>query len=241
MRRPTAASWLLAALLPFAHALRLPAIALSPQDAAASVCIFACGDVLSQKIEALSLPRRAPAVGLEPSVAVRRTVSTAAVRRTLSAAALGSIYGGALLPFVYQLAEGLFPGVGPLRVLAKVLVSCGLLSTFGNYFSLFWRRVAQPAPAEPLRERLARCAASVNAEMPSVLSHDLRVWPAYDCITFALIPPAVRPLTCALVSVCWNVYIAYVAAASTASAAAELQVVRSVAERRTPVAPAYSS
>ena len=125
-----------------------------------------------------------------------------------------------MLPFVYQLAEGLFPGVSPLKVAAKVLVSCSLLSTIGNWFSLMWRRVAQPTPrpGERLGARLRRCRDSVNAEMPSVLSHDLRVWPAYDVITFAAIPPPLRPFTCAVVSVCWAVYISYVAAAAERSA-----------------------
>ena len=33
---------------------------------------------------------------------------------------LGAIYGGVMLPFVYQFAESLFPGVSPAKVLAKV-------------------------------------------------------------------------------------------------------------------------
>mmetsp|Transcript_28760 Transcript_28760/g.67827 ORF Transcript_28760/g.67827 Transcript_28760/m.67827 type:complete len:141 (-) Transcript_28760:140-562(-) len=120
-----------------------------------------------------------------------------------------------MLPFVYQLAEGLFPGVSPAKVAAKVVVSCSLLSTLGNWFSLMWRRLAQPArEGERLAARLRRCRDSVNAEMPSVLSHDLRVWPAYDVLTFSMIPPPLRPFTCALVSVCWAVYISYVAAAA---------------------------
>mmetsp|Transcript_8217 Transcript_8217/g.16538 ORF Transcript_8217/g.16538 Transcript_8217/m.16538 type:complete len:133 (+) Transcript_8217:92-490(+) len=121
-----------------------------------------------------------------------------------------------MLPTTYQLAEALFPGVTPRTVLLKVAVSCSLLSTFGNWFSLMWRRCFQPSPhpSESLAARLARCCRSVNADMLSVLAHDLRVWPAYDIITFAVIPPSVRPLSCAFVSTCWATYIAYRAAAT---------------------------
>jgi len=179
----------------------LPPLAfhLSPQHAAASACIFAAGDLVSQQIEA----RGAGSAAKE------------GVQRSASAAALGSVYGGLMLPFVYQLAEGLFPGVSPAKVAAKVLVSVSLLSTLGNWFSLMWRRLAQPArEGERLAARLRRCRDSVNSEMPSVLSHDLRVWPAYDVLTFSMIPPPLRPFTCALVSVCWAVYMSYVAAAA---------------------------
>ena len=200
-------------------ALQLPtlsplAIDLSPAHTAASVCIFAAGDLVSQQIE-----RRdsAPHCAAPPL--------SRGVQRTVSAAALGSVYGGLMLPFVYQLAEGLFPGVSLLKVAAKVLLSCSLLSTIGNWFSLMWRQVAQPTPrpGERLGARLLRCRNSVNAEMPSVFLHDLRVWPAYDVITFAAIPPPLRPFTCAVVSVCWAVYISYVAAAAERRRSPSLQ------------------
>lgn len=199
-------------------ALQLPplpplAFHISPQHAAASACIFAAGDLVSQQIEARSAAEEREEVcsTLAPTLAC----SSSGVQRSASAAALGSVYGGLMLPFVYQLAEGLFPGVSPAKVAAKVVVSCSLLSTLGNWFSLMWRRLAQaPREGESLAVRLRRCRDSVNAEMPSVLSHDLRVWPAYDVLTFSVIPPPLRPFTCALVSVCWAVYISYVAAAA---------------------------
>ena len=110
--------------------------------------------------------------------------------------------------------SSLQPLVLALQVLAKVIVSCSLLSTLGNYFSLLWRRYAQPSPqpGEGLACRLSRCCCTVTAEMPSVLSADLRVWPAYDVITFAVIPPLVRPFATAFVSTAWHTYMAYRAA-----------------------------
>ena len=133
-----------------AASLRLPPISLAPRDAVTAVCIFACGDVVSQKIEHMA------------KACVRdgasRTSLAERARRTSSAAALGSFYGGAVIPAVYQLAEGLFPGVSPRNVAAKVAVSCGVLSTFGNWFSLMWRRCVQPSPTpdETLLARLSR-------------------------------------------------------------------------------------
>ena len=97
--------------------------------------------------------------------------------------------------------------------LRHVVVSCSLLSTFGNWFSLLWRRMAQPSPlGESLVRRLSRCCCTVTAEMPSVLRDDVRVWPAYDVVTFALIPPLMRPFTTAVVSTCWHTYMAFRAA-----------------------------
>ena len=122
-------------------ALQLPplpplAFHLSPQHAAASACIFAAGDLVSQQIEARSARSARSAAQeseevcstLAPTLASR----SSGVQRSASAAALGSVYGGLMLPFVYQLAEGLFPGVSPAKVAAKVIVSCSLLSTVGK-------------------------------------------------------------------------------------------------------------
>ena len=119
-------------------ALQLPplpplAFHISPQHAAASACIFAAGDLVSQQIEARSA-RSAAEESEEVCSTFAPTLacSSSGVQRSASAAALGSVYGGLMLPFVYQLAEGLFPGVSPAKVAAKVVVSCSLLSTLGK-------------------------------------------------------------------------------------------------------------
>ena len=119
-------------------ALQLPplpplAFHISPQHAAASACIFAAGDLVSQQIEARSA-RSAAEESEEVCSTLAPTLacSSSGVQRSASAAALGSVYGGLMLPFVYQLAEGLFPGVSPAKVAAKVVVSCSLLSTLGK-------------------------------------------------------------------------------------------------------------
>ena len=197
--------------------LSMPAITLTPRDALASVVIFAAGDLISQQLELRpALPPRPLETGRRGSLK-----PTIRPRRVLSAAGLGLVYGGVLLPSVYQLAEGLFPGVSPRTVLAKVLLACSLLSTFGNYFSMFWRRCAQPSPAPPgtesLGQRFSRVGRSVTADMPSVLKADMCVWPAYDTLNFALIPPFVRPLTTVLVATCWHTFIAYSAAVPKAA------------------------
>jgi len=213
MRMLTSRSILVLPLLaPVVASLRLPPIAITPHDAITSVCIFACGDVVSQQIE-----KQSSAPKWQRGSLAARPLPVLEARRTGSAAVLGAIYGGVMLPFVYQLAEGLFPGVSARNVVLKVLVSCGLLSTFGNYFSLSFRRFVQPSPGEGAWARLKRTIASVNADMWGVLKADVRVWPLYDIITFSLIPPHRRPFATAIVSVCWHTYVAFVAAATCAA------------------------
>lgn len=207
--------------------LSMPAVTLTPRDALASVVIFATGDILSQHLEQRpSLPRRLkPTEPVAGAAALGRRSSlkpTIRPQRVLSAAGLGLVYGGALLPSVYQLAEGLFPGVSLRTVMAKTLLACSLLSTFGNWFSLMWRRCAQPSPAPPgvesFAQRLSRVSSSVAEDMPSVFKADMRVWPAYDTLSFSVIPPLVRPLTTVIVSTMWHTFIAYRAAVPRATA-----------------------
>jgi hypothetical protein len=116
------------------------------------------------------------------------------------------VWGGACSPQVYQLSEWLIPGRSARRVLMKVGVSCGILSTCGNWVNMFVRRAATGTAS------LAETLAAVNSDLPRVMRHDLCVWPFYDVLCFSVIPPPLRPATTACVNACWACYVSFVAA-----------------------------
>jgi len=92
-----------------------------------------------------------------------------------------------------------------------MVVSVSVLSTGGNWFNMFWRRMA--ASSLPVRQRVAEVTAAVNKDLVShVIVDDLRVWPVYDVICFAAIPPAARPISTAIVLCGWSTYISIVSA-----------------------------
>jgi hypothetical protein len=54
---------------------------------------------------------------------------------------LGILWAGLSVPFVYSSIEGLLPGSSSIgRVLLKMVISCSILSTAGNYVTMFFRR-----------------------------------------------------------------------------------------------------
>lgn len=169
-------------------------LVITPRQLTTGGAIFGLGDVVAQQIER-------PSGGLK--------IET---RRLAVSAVLGTAYGGCFLPLTYQLAEALFPGRTLQNVVLKVCVSCGILSTAGNYFSMFCRRLCSSGdfPSD-LSERVAAVCASVNADYPSVLRHDLSLWPAYDLLCFSVCPVALRATVTAFVSVCWQTYVSVVA------------------------------
>ena len=96
----------------------------------------------------------------------------------MKATGIGMLYGGLMIPFVYQLAEASFPGRSPKKIMLKTLLSCGMLSTGGNWLSLFARRVlGAPHDDESLHDRVLRCCDSVNAIFHNVILDDLKIWP----------------------------------------------------------------
>lgn len=126
--------------------------------------------------------------------------------RLRSAIALGGVWGGVCSPQVYQLAEWLLPGRSPKRVLMKVGVSCGVLSSCGNWVNMFMRRASSGEAS------LADAIQAVNADLPRVMLHDLCVWPFYDVLCFSVIPPPCRPAATACVNAGWACYVSFVAA-----------------------------
>lgn len=188
---------LAALLLPLVQG-ALP-IAISRTDLARGAILFGSGDAAAQFLAQHEFSGSLHTASLDKP-------------RLCKATAIGTVYGGLLLPFVYQLAETLFPGRTPHSVLAKTALSCGLLSTGGNYFSLLMRRLLAPTHVidEHFGDRLIRCIDSVNSMFHNVILDDLRVWPLYDVLCFSTIPPSFRPTATSVVSVCWHTYVSYV-------------------------------
>lgn len=126
--------------------------------------------------------------------------------RICFAVALGAVWAGACSPQVYALGEFLLPGRSVVRVLCKVGISCGILSTAGNWINMFARRASSGTAS------LSEIVSMVNKDLWEVIVDDLRVWPLYDVVCFSLIPPAVRPATTAVANAAWATYISLVAA-----------------------------
>ena len=185
--------WLMSFFFRSAFSTRIR-IQLTKREFAQGAALFGAGDLVAQ--------------GLEGSSAIDVDSD-----RLVKATGIGSIYGGLLIPTVYQLAESLFPGRTPRNVLLKTALSCSMLSTGGNYASLLARRVLGSPwiEEESLFVRFGRCLDSVNSVFQGVLLNDLRVWPLYDMFCFTLIPAQLRPTATACVSVCWHTYLSFVA------------------------------
>ena len=128
-------------------------------------------------------------------------------RRLFNAVALGGTWAGTCTPQVYALSEWLLPGRSVVRVLTKVGLSCGFLSTGGNWINMFARRVAAGTGS------LGEAASATSDDLFwSVVWADLKVWPLYDLVCFSVVPPAVRPATTACFSAAWNTYMSLVSA-----------------------------
>ena len=192
-------------------------IVITPADAVRGAVLFGAGDAFAQAVER----------HMDRHSVVKR--SLVQLDRLVKATVVGSVYGGAILPAVYQLAEGLLPGRTAVNVVLKTAISCGLLSTGGNYYSLVARRLLGPAPiGERLEQRVQRCVSSVHRIFAHVVLDDLKVWPLYDLLCFSVVPPHLRPTATAVVSVCWHSYVSFVANRREATARENAQTLKCV-------------
>eukprot|EP00536_Pseudo-nitzschia_multiseries_P017921 jgi/Psemu1/293258/fgenesh1_pg.1933_\ len=154
---------------------------------------------------------------------------------------LGAIWSGFCVPLVYGAVEQRFPGKATLKqVLTKVLVTCSILSTIGNYCTMFARRWAceclshqfdktaslrfewntPTGVVRSLRLLLATtkgCARSCNRDILEVVADDLKIWPIYDLTCYGLIPPNWRPITTSIMSSGWAMYMSAVSARESGS------------------------
>ena len=148
----------------------LPSLVPCIRDAALATSIFTTGDVIAQRIE-------------HNNCEEFDSCGPFSVERTVNAAGLGALWGGGISPAVYRSLERFFPGTAVQVVILKVVLSLLALSVVGNYFMIFARRMLVHDPtSNRLRQRLVETARSVNADFPTVLSFDVRVWPATDLL-----------------------------------------------------------
>jgi len=156
------------------------------------------------------------------------------LNRLWSSTFLGAIWSGFCVPFIYGNVEKTFPGKANLRqILIKVLVTCSILSTIGNYATMFARRfIAQYTTyqfdknsslrlkwfSNPIQSILLflaifrGCFNSCNRDIREVIVDDLKIWPLYDLACYSLIPPAWRPITTSIMSSGWAMYMSIASA-----------------------------
>ena len=175
------------------------AVKAASRQAVSGAAIFGAGDVLAATMHNRLSHAKPPVQSLD-TAATADNEKKLDLTRHAHAMTIGYVYGGAVLPWVYNLAESLFPGRTPFRCTIKVLISCGILSTAGNYGNLLCRRLLTGV-------ELPTALAQVNNEIAQVISHDLRLWPLYDLLCFSVIPPAMRPTATAIMSTAWATYL----------------------------------
>merc|ERR1712194_427860 len=160
------------------------------------------------------------------------------IKRLYIATLLGAIWSGYVVPSVYGNVELYFPGKGDLKQLCtKVLMTCSVLSTVGNYGTMFVRRLISDLisyqfhtksksikfewTAKPLQSwellvaTFRGCFKRCNADIGEVILDDLKIWPLYDLCCYSLIPPQWRPITTSLMSSGWAMYMSIVSAKAT--------------------------
>lgn len=174
--------------------------------------IFTVGDVGAQYLTAWKKNRQ----GNNEKVPFRLDQ-----RRLTISTALGAVWAGVANPAVYNAVERLLPGsAGSIgRVLLKMALSCSVLSTAGNWITMFIRRaaiqvcdhvVAHDGPR--LVSRLRATAGECNRDFYEVLTDDLKVWPLYDVLCYSVVPPVARPVTTAIMSSLWSMYMSIASA-----------------------------
>lgn len=154
--------------------------------------------------------------------------------RLYSSMVLGAIWSGFCVPFIYGTVEKTFPGKANIRqILIKVLVTCSILSTIGNYATMFARRFAAQYTtyqfdktssfrlkwlSKPIESSLLflaifkSCFHSCNRDIGEVIVDDLKIWPLYDLTCYSIIPPHWRPITTSIMSSAWAMYMSVVSA-----------------------------
>jgi len=172
--------------------------------------------------------------GAKANTLLANTVASLDMNRLLASTILGAVWSGFCVPFIYGNVEKTFPGKANLKlILTKVLVTCSILSTIGNYGTMFARRfIAQytmyqfdkssslrlkwfSKPIESILLFLAifkGCFRSCNRDIGEVIVDDLKVWPLYDLTCYSIIPPAWRPITTSIMSSGWAMYMSVASA-----------------------------
>mmetsp|Transcript_24526 Transcript_24526/g.75658 ORF Transcript_24526/g.75658 Transcript_24526/m.75658 type:complete len:177 (-) Transcript_24526:225-755(-) len=132
--------------------------------------------------------------------------------RVAGSAGLGAIYAGLCVPAVWHVAESLAPGVSLVKVVKKMLLTCGVLSTIGNWLTMFARRWLQVVRGVDVSGSLRACVSGVNRDIWPVIRNDLKLWPAFTLFCYAVVPYAYRPSLNALAASAWQTYVSTVSA-----------------------------
>ena len=137
---------------------------------------------------------------------------------------LGAIWAGMCNPLVYATVERILPGGGSVsRILLKMAMTCSILSTIGNYFTMMFRRVGKKLIQKrgikelQLASTFQSSMKSCNDDFGEVLRDDLKVWPLYDILCYSVIPPKIRPVTTALMATLWSAYMSIASAKESIS------------------------
>jgi hypothetical protein len=178
--------------------------------------------VETETIHSKNIPEFASLLQKRIRQLVQHTVLNLDKNRLYSATVLGAIWSGFCVPFVYGSVEQRFPGKATVQqVVIKMLVTCSILSTIGNYATIFARRfVAQCIATMSLKPGalalvVQDCWKSCNKDIGEVILDDLKIWPLYDLACYGLIPPNWRPITTSIMSSGWAMYMSVVSAKET--------------------------
>ena len=119
-------------------------------------------------------------------------------------ACLGLVVGGVGTSHWLAFLEARLPGHGS----AAVVVAKAVLD------ATLWAPVANTAylAATPLLEGrgAGECAAEVRENFVPVMRTELATFLPYNLLSFALVPPLLRPFTTGFVSMCFSVYLSWV-------------------------------
>jgi len=251
--------WAAEAMSPTAELTAAAAAAVVRRNVISGAAIFTFGDAAAQMLTASKFKKKeklittipqAPGTGaidrqedtaITPQSKIynfnlkRRTLTSSLdITRLWSSTVLGAIWSGFCVPFIYGNVERTFPGKANLRqILIKVFVTCSILSTIGNYVTMFARRLmsqytmyqfdrtsslrlkwgSKPIESIVLFFAIFKgCFKSCNRDIVEVIVDDLKIWPLYDLACYSLIPPAWRPITTSIMSSGWAMYMSVVSA-----------------------------
>ena len=147
-------------------------IVITPADAVRGAVLFGAGDAFAQAVER----------HMDRHSVVKR--SLVQLDRLVKATVVGSVYGGAILPAVYQLAEGLLPGRTALNVV--LIQDCYIL-----WPAVDRRQLLQPGRTTPARpSSLRRASRAACAALRQLSTPHLRPRRARRPESVATVRPA---------------------------------------------------
>lgn len=82
-------------------------------------------------------------------------------------------------------------------------------------------------------ERAKATVATVNADFPTVVAHDLKVWPLADLMVFTVVPMRLRVAFVATVGAGWQTYLSYTASQGTAAGSRHMDTAAPVVDMTT--------